>query len=247
MIKQIPHEEGIDKQHYRCYMCFKSIENRENIYTPCNLDKKYYCKACMKEGTKRLIPSRVILNGDFRAMKISPIHNKMIKKVYRDKIFDIETMNPLIYKYSKRFRIIKEKRTILSFVALYLMYCQESVRQQLCDILAEDDKNVTNIHSYSWKDLDETGSGELEKRITGYIEFAINHVYHCPLCSQKGFYCEICSTNQIIYPFQTDETYRCSDCYSVYHRECYDKTKKCPKCIRKKKLAESIVNNPIYI
>uniref|UniRef100_A0A0N4ZA17 RUN domain-containing protein n=1 Tax=Parastrongyloides trichosuri TaxID=131310 RepID=A0A0N4ZA17_PARTI len=243
MIKQLPHEEGIDSQNYRCYNCFKSIENRENVYIACNLDKKYYCKNCMKDGRKKLIPSRVILNGDFRQMRISPVYLKMIKKVYRDKIFDIESMNPMIYKYSKRFRGVKEKRTILSFVALYLMYCQESVRQALLEVVAEDDKNVTNIHLYSWKDLDDTYSGELEKRISGYIDFAIKHVYNCPLCSQKGFFCEICDCNQIIYPFQVEETYRCSDCYSVFHRECFDKVNKCPKCVRKKRLAESMLNS----
>lgn len=80
-------------------------------------------------------------------------------------------------------------------------------------------------------------TGVLERRLNTVIDFAIDHVLSCPLCIQKGFVCEICSSRKVIYPFHVDTTDRCKKCFSVYHTECF-KNKECPKCVRKAKKEE---------
>lgn len=40
------------------------------------------------------------------------------------------------------------------------------------------------------------------------IEFASQHVYHCDLCTQRGFICQICHHSDIIFPFEFDTTVR---------------------------------------
>lgn len=67
------------------------------------------------------------------------------------------------------------------------------------------------------------------------ITFARKHILGCNLCKLKGYYCEICKDNQILYPFDTSSTKRCESCKSVFHLKCfeekYDKHS-CPKCLR---------------
>ena len=43
------------------------------------------------------------------------------------------------------------------------------------------------------------------------IEFASQHVYHCDLCTQRGFICQICHHHDIIFPFEFDTTVRYAD------------------------------------
>lgn len=38
-------------------------------------------------------------------------------------------------------------------------------------------------------------------------EVGNKHILSCQLCSQRGFFCEICKKSDIIYPFQVMETY----------------------------------------
>lgn len=40
------------------------------------------------------------------------------------------------------------------------------------------------------------------------LQHATNHVFHCDLCSQRGFICQICHADDIIFPFQLDITTR---------------------------------------
>lgn len=51
-------------------------------------------------------------------------------------------------------------------------------------------------------------SGHFERHLNNLITYTIDHIHVCALCSQKGFICEICSSRQIIYPFQIEITFR---------------------------------------
>ena len=48
------------------------------------------------------------------------------------------------------------------------------------------------------------------RRLLGWmrqqVHFGIRHVQHCPLCSARGFICELCQRPQPIYPYETRET-----------------------------------------
>ncbi|CAI8032407.1 Pleckstrin homology domain-containing family M member 3 [Geodia barretti] len=57
------------------------------------------------------------------------------------------------------------------------------------------------------------------------------HVRQCPLCSQKGFICEGCHGNNIIYPFDLRDTYQCPSCSAVYHYVCTPEKGNCSKCL----------------
>lgn len=50
--------------------------------------------------------------------------------------------------------------------------------------------------------------GVYEGFLKALIEFASQHVYHCNLCTQRGFICQICHHHDIIFPFEFDTTVR---------------------------------------
>lgn len=58
------------------------------------------------------------------------------------------------------------------------------------------------------QDLLQVPSGQLAQSLKKSIKFATKHVFECPLCSGKGFICELCHNPKVIYPFQTDDTIR---------------------------------------
>lgn len=53
--------------------------------------------------------------------------------------------------------------------------------------------------------------GVYEGFLKALIEFASQHVYHCDLCTQRGFICQICHHHDIIFPFEFDTTVRYAD------------------------------------
>lgn len=58
------------------------------------------------------------------------------------------------------------------------------------------------------QDLLQVPSGQLAQSLKKSIKFATKHVFECPLCSGKGFICELCHNPKVIYPFQTDDAIR---------------------------------------
>lgn len=78
--------------------------------------------------------------------------------------------------------------------------------------------------------------GVYEGFLKALIEFASQHVYHCDLCTQRGFICQICRHQDIIFPFEFDTTVRCGECKTVFHQSCQAVVKKgCPRCARRRK------------
>jgi hydrogenase maturation factor HypF (carbamoyltransferase family) len=48
--------------------------------------------------------------------------------------------------------------------------------------------------------------------------------------------CEVCTSREILFPFQVETTRQCSACRSYFHSECFRKMQAskqtCPKCAR---------------
>ncbi len=61
----------------------------------------------------------------------------------------------------------------------------------------------------------QTKSGDLMKVLEPIVVNLRDHVLRCPLCSAKGFVCEICkNTKDIIFPFELESTSVCQGKYS---------------------------------
>ena len=64
------------------------------------------------------------------------------------------------------------------------------------------------IWCLSLQDFIQIQDGNLPQFLKRVIVFAAKHVQQCALCSQKGFICEICNSEKVIYPFDVELTVR---------------------------------------
>ncbi|KJH41620.1 hypothetical protein DICVIV_12401 [Dictyocaulus viviparus] len=200
----IPREVGLDEQDFHCPMCRKSIGGTFSKYGVCGIDGLYYCSDCMRAGGELPIPSRILRSWDW---KLRPVSD-------RGRAF---------------FEANQGLREKLQIVSMYLFNCRESIADDFRKRVWPRDHLYSDIHAYSVSDLILVRSGLLEKQIMGFLKHAIDHVMRCFLCRQKGFVCEVCESSEIIYPFQTETTRKCSHCYSVFHTTIEKKNR--PYCL----------------
>lgn len=85
---------------------------------------------------------------------------------------------------------------------------------------------------YSISDLVQAESGLLIEFLNRVYDAFEKHIRSCEICSGKGYICEICSNNEVIYPFD-DGSVSCEKCLTIYHRICWTRhMQKCPRCAR---------------
>ncbi|XP_039179004.1 pleckstrin homology domain-containing family M member 1-like isoform X1 [Crotalus tigris] len=95
------------------------------------------------------------------------------------------------------FYFVKPK--LCSFTGLYF-----------CDNCHQDEESVIPsrlIHNWDLSRYP-IADGIFETFLQSLIQFASHHVYSCDLCTQRGFICQICNKNDIIFPFEFDTTSR---------------------------------------
>ena len=70
------------------------------------------------------------------------------------------------------------------------------------------------------------------QRINSIFE---GHIKQCILCKAKGFVCEICKQDPILFPFEKEAAV-CPFCQGAFHRHCFkelqDCGKECVRCVR---------------
>ena len=85
---------------------------------------------------------------------------------------------------------------------------------------------------YSMRDLVQLSAGTLLPELQAMHRAFERHVKTCPLCTARGFYCEVCNDKHIIFPFE-ETTVRCPKCAVCFHKRCWNpETDDCPKCLR---------------
>ncbi|KAK6733114.1 hypothetical protein RB195_017090 [Necator americanus] len=235
LITTIPREIGLDSQDFRCPMCRKSIGAAFSKYGVCGIDGLYYCNDCMRAGGEMPIPSRVLRSWDWKQRPVSDRGRAFIEANQDTPIIRIDQHNPSLYEHVPVMKTIKVLREQLQIASMYLFNCRESIAEDFKRRVWPRDHLYNDINAYSISDLILLHNGQLEKQVRGFLKHAVDHVMHCSLCRQKGFICEMCEAPEVIYPFETETTYRCQRCFSVFHSECATKMEDCPKCVRRAK------------
>ncbi|KAJ8913182.1 hypothetical protein NQ315_009019 [Exocentrus adspersus] len=235
-IRQIAREKGLDVQSYLCADCQQhlGILHKPNV---CAFTGDYFCDSCM--STEQVpIPARIIYNWDFKTYPISQKALKYLNEVKDHPVVDFKVVNPYIYSVVEEMAQLQILRNQLNFLRAYLYTCREPVIEQLQKMIWPREYMYEHIHQYSISDLSEITSGILLKRLEEVVQFGREHVSSCWLCSQKGFVCEVCNKPKALFPFDVENVYRCDICNAVYHKNCLNSSKPCPKCERKKKREE---------
>lgn len=104
--------------------------------------------------------------------------------------------------------------------------------QELRQLLWPREYLYEHVHLYSLYDLRQIYYGRLLPLVQQATVKGKAHIMKCPLCSPRGFICELCSDQGIIYPFELETSFTCNKCSGVFHKPCIDRQPECPKCLR---------------
>lgn len=233
---KLPFEAGLDQQDYKCKSCGRPIGLIYGKYRVCRFDGKLYCFDC-HANEESIIPAKVIHNWDFAKYPVCKKNKKLLETSESDALLDLKITSAILYQVTPEMKLVLDLRTQLFFLHAYLFTCTEPVALELRTIVWPKEHLFEHIHLYSLSDLVQVSKGSLVTTLRKAINFARKHVLSCRLCSEKGFICEFCKSDQIIYPFDTSTTVRCdSGCKAVYHSSCVSGSKLlpdfCPRCIR---------------
>ena len=117
----------------------------------------------------------------------------------------------------------------------YLVQCSRA--SGLLAMVDDPPHLATDPDVYSLDQLVAAKSGALVSRLELVVQACTDHIEGCPLCSAKGYICEICNSDEVLFPFQSsDVVVQCQTCQTVYHRACWDSSgasrNGCLKCAR---------------
>lgn len=139
--------------------------------------------------------------------------------------------------------LVRRLRQELFGMKKYLSVCRKASEQHFVLKYVDTLYLIDSPDMYSLQDLVDTNSGELPSKLGILVELFSTHIKsECEICQGRGHICEICSNNEVLYPFDATSIV-CEKCYCVLHKHCYARKNNCPKCIRLKSRAEEEYNN----
>ncbi|XP_017404809.1 pleckstrin homology domain-containing family M member 1 isoform X2 [Cebus imitator] len=218
----IPTEKGLDSQGCFCAGCSRQIGFSFVRPKLCAFSGLYYCDICHQDDAS-VIPARIIHNWDLTKRPICRQALKFLTQIRAQPLINLQMVNPSLYEHVERMHLIGRSREQLKLLGDYLGLCRSGALKELSKRLNHRNYLLESPHRFSVADLQQ-------------------HVYHCDLCTQRGFICQICHHHDIIFPFEFDTTVRCAECKTVFHQSCQAVVKKgCPRCARRRKYQEQNV------
>merc|ERR1719223_1115570 len=225
----IPIDFGLPAQNYRCFECETPIGI---IYGPprhCAFTGKYYCNKC-HDNSLSVIPARVVFNWDLSARSVCKRARCFISRVQHDPLIEINETNSTLYSHVPALENVRKLRIRLQKMEPYLTTCVKG-KEVYNQFIHGREYLTKDLHRYSVSDLVEFQEESLETLLLQLYEAGRKHISLCESCGLKGFFCELCRSNKLIYPFETEETTSCSKCGSCFHATCFKSSLSCPKCL----------------
>lgn len=204
---KLMHEKGLIEQNFTCKECGQLIGFSFAKACVCYLTGCYYCQQCFKPS-ECVLPSKILHNWDFSPYPVSAKAGEFLKDVQEFPLFDVRRINPRLYLYFPEMLNLQKLRLQLNLTRIYLYTCHDDVRERLKRLLWPREYLFEHVHLYAIVDLLDIPSGKLADLLKRAIKMSIEHVLVCQLCSQKGYICEVCNADKVIYPFDIETTYR---------------------------------------
>ncbi|XP_071480007.1 differentially expressed in FDCP 8-like [Diadema antillarum] len=227
-------DRGLSTQNYRCAECrapltFNGVQPEPRL---CDYSGLYYCNLCHWNDLE-VIPARVIHNWDFEPRKVCRQSKQLLQLMSSRAVLRIQDLNPMLFSYVEELSQIKRLREEVLIMKVYFLSCRNAMEEKLLKRLQNRPHFVENSDTYSLQDLLDAEEGSLLSELaTIHGDYAVHIRIECQLCQAKGFICELCNRDEILYPFDMIATV-CANCSAVYHRDCYYKRSgECPKCLR---------------
>ncbi|XP_048026006.1 pleckstrin homology domain-containing family M member 1 isoform X2 [Megalobrama amblycephala] len=236
-LSEVPKERGLDAQNYKCAGCPRQIGVSLGRARLCEFSGQYYCDSC-HQGDATIIPSRMVHNWDLTTREVSRQAFKLLTQIEHEPLLNLDVLNPDLFDHTDIMANVQTLRQKLRFLGDYIRICRSGISKKIQPRLQQRTYLLDNCNVYSVLDLQQIADGHYESYLQSLIEFGSKHVHNCDLCTQRGFICQICNSDTIIFPFQFDSTSRCNVCKTVFHSSCKAKCPVCPRCVRIQKYLE---------
>lgn len=225
------------KQNQRCAGCGTLIDRESRDYFRllyCHYTGKYFCQNGCFSGKKSVIPANVIFKWDFSLYPVSNFAFNLIEKIAQEHLFNLNNINHNIYKKVKSLNKLHDFRYQLSTLREYIYTCKKAGNIALSFLTFEPKYMIeAEVHNYLLNDLISIKkSNKIIEKVCILIKESISHLSKCVNCKSKGFICEICSKDDILFPFEIGRVHQCSQCKTCYHAACFKIHRTCRKCSR---------------
>lgn len=228
------------KQSYRCAGCgMKVAPSYAHRYRYCEYLGRYFCTGCHSNQTA-IIPARVLTKWDFNRYPVSNFSYRLLDSMFMDPLFNVAALNPGLYRKARSLERCRKFRQQLNYMKDLIFNCRHA--KELQEVLERESHYMfSEVDVYSMVDFEQVKQGELASRLQTLLALGNEHTSQCELCLARGFVCELCSSKEIIFPWQIARVSRCGDCGVCYHTRCLSSS--CPRCKRiserKKKYEEA--------
>ncbi|XP_017096392.2 differentially expressed in FDCP 8 homolog [Drosophila bipectinata] len=233
-ISEICPEIGLAAQGYKCSECGTPLNLKSSWIEPrlCDYSGLYFCPRC-HWGDSTFIPARVIHNWDFSPRRVSRTGLQEIRLFLNKPLIRLEEDNPKLFVFVEKLCTVKKLRQNLVHMRHYLSACRMATEQKLVDQQLGGRRHLSQSNEfYSLSDLSQVETGALAEFLQAVFKTFNEHIRSCPMCLAQAYICEICSNNEVIFPFD-DGCIKCDQCNSIFHRVCLTrKNMICPKCTR---------------
>lgn len=231
---QIVREEGLDVQNYECAECTRAIGTIFGPAKLCSYTRRYYCQECHTDELS-VIPAKIMYNWDFRQFRVCHKAKLFLTAVSIEPIIDVKSFNGELFNFATSLNEVFDLRRQLRYMNAYLATCADGKSRAKATferMLWPRAYLYEAVEMYSIRDLEEIHSGHLLSLLHSVVKFSLGHILKCILCAGKGYICEICRADQVIFPFELDSIMQCKQCFTVFHLDCSLKMTTCPKCDR---------------
>ncbi|KAK9509841.1 hypothetical protein O3M35_004744 [Rhynocoris fuscipes] len=219
------------KQNMQCAGCgMRVAPEYAHRFRYCEYLARYFCTGC-HSNKQAVIPGRVLYKWDFNKYPVSNFSFNLLEQMVTDPLFSLCDINPNLYKRVKVLNRAKNTRLQLHYIKDFLLTCRFATELK-SELEKENSYILMEPELYSVQDLIQVRYGDFVPRLMQLVEKAAGHVENCQLCRGRGFVCELCTSSDIIFPWQLGKVSRCSACGSCYHIACLKKNPSCRRCHR---------------
>ncbi|XP_063076803.1 pleckstrin homology domain-containing family M member 1 [Engraulis encrasicolus] len=233
----VPTERGLDTQGFRCAGCNKQIGFSMGKARRCEFSAQYYCDSCHR-GDAIVIPSRMVHNWDLTPREVCRQVLKLLGQIESEPLVNLDLLNPDLYGHTETMGTMRLLRQKLRLLGDYVLLCRSGIKAKLQSKLHQRGYLLESDQLYSVLDLRQIAEGQYYFFLLSLVQLGASHVHACSLCTQRGFICQICNADDIIFPFQFETTSRCKDCKAVFHTSCRAESVACPRCVRLQRYLE---------
>ncbi|CAH1102808.1 unnamed protein product [Psylliodes chrysocephalus] len=230
----------MSKQNYRCAGCSMRVAPKyASRFRYCEYLGRYFCTGCHKNQLA-LIPGRILQKWDFKRYPVSTFSYRLLEQMYTDPLFRVFSLNKNISKSTKNLEFCRRLRLGIYYLKDFIFTCRYAESLRIREKVEEMGSALTQPDFYSMDDLVKIKSGEMSSKLKVMVDICCKHTSECKLCLARGFFCERCKADEVIFPWQLRTVSRCDKCGSCYHLACWRPgNSPCIKCCRLQKRKES--------